>query len=112
MTGVGKIDNIFADQGLTGGQHTVDNMDGIKKTLEYMQSQEDGIVFTNLCDFDMLFGHRNNVEGYAQALREFDAQLPKLLDACREQDVMFITADHGCDPTTPSTDHSREYVAE
>lgn len=110
VTGVGKIDNIFADQGVTGGQHTTDNMDGVNITLEYMRSQENGIIFTNLCDFDMVFGHRNNVEGYAQALREFDARLPELLEATRPADILFITADHGCDPTTPSTDHSREYV--
>lgn len=110
VTGVGKIDNIFADQGITGGQHTIDNMDGVDKTLEYMREQERGIIFTNLCDFDMLYGHRNNVEGYAQALRAFDARIPELIRTCRATDLLLITADHGCDPTTPSTDHSREYV--
>lgn len=110
VTGIGKIDNIFADRGITGGQHTVDNMDGVAKTLAYLAEQANGIIFTNLCDFDMLFGHRNNVDGYAQALREFDARVPELLDACRPTDLLLITADHGCDPTTPSTDHSREYV--
>jgi phosphopentomutase len=110
VTGVGKIDNIFADQGITGGEHTVDNVDGVNKTLEYMRKQDRGIIFTNLCDFDMLYGHRNNIEGYAQALQEFDARIPELIRLCRTTDLLLITADHGCDPTTPSTDHSREYV--
>lgn len=110
VTFVGKIDNIFADQGLTGGSHTTRDMDGVDATLEYIKSQESGIILTNLCGFDMLYGHRNNVEGYAQALRDFDARLPELLEAVREQDMLVITADHGCDPTTSSTDHSREYV--
>jgi phosphopentomutase len=110
VTGVGKIDNIFADQGVTGGQHTISNTDGVNKTLEYMRSQDNGILFTNLGDFDTLYGHRNDVAGYAQALREFDARVPELMAAARETDLLVITADHGCDPTTPSTDHSREYV--
>lgn len=110
VTGVGKIDNIFADQGITGGRHTADNMDGVDATLEYMRSQENGIILTNLCDFDMIYGHRNNVEGYAQALRDFDARIPEFLEASRDTDMLVFTADHGCDPTTPSTDHSREYV--
>jgi phosphopentomutase len=110
VTGVGKIDNIFADQGITGGAHTSNNMDGVDKTLDYMRSQANGIILTNLCDFDMLFGHRNDVEGYAQALRDFDARLPDVLEAVRDIDALVITADHGCDPTTASTDHSREYV--
>ena len=110
VIGVGKIDNIFADQGLTGGNHTTNDMAGVDATLEYMRTQKNGIIFTNLCDFDMLYGHRNNVEGYAQALRDFDSRVPELLRAVRENDMLVITADHGCDPTTPSTDHSREYV--
>ena len=110
VTFVGKIDNIFANQGLTGGKHTTHDMAGVDATLEYMHSQKNGIILTNLCDFDMLYGHRNNVEGYAQALRDFDARIPELLDALGEHDMLVITADHGCDPTTPSTDHSREYV--
>lgn len=110
VTGVGKIDNIFADQGLTGGNHTTNDMAGVDATLEFMRTQQKGIIFTNLCDFDMLYGHRNNVEGYAQALRDFDARVPELLQAAREHDMLMITADHGCDPTTQSTDHSREYV--
>ncbi len=110
VTFVGKIDNIFANRGVTGGTHTTDDMAGVDATLEYMRSQTNGIIFTNLCDFDMLYGHRNNVAGYAQALRDADARLPELLAASRAGDLLIITADHGCDPTTPSTDHSREYV--
>ncbi len=110
VTFVGKIDNIFANRGFTGGTHTTGDMAGVDETLEYMRSQSDGIIFTNLCDFDMLYGHRNNVEGYAQALRDVDARLPELLAASRVSDLLIMTADHGCDPTTPSTDHSREYV--
>ena len=110
MTFVGKIDNIFANQGVTGGTHTTNDMAGVDATLQYMRSQAGGIIFTNLCDFDMLYGHRNDVEGYAQALRNVDARIPELLAAARPDDLLIITADHGCDPTTPSTDHSREYV--
>lgn len=110
VTFVGKIDNIFANQGVTGGTHTTNDMAGVDATLQYMCSQANGIIFTNLCDFDMLYGHRNDVEGYAQALRNVDARIPELLAASRPDDLLMITADHGCDPTTPSTDHSREYV--
>ncbi len=110
VTGVGKIDNIFADQGLTGGNHTTNDQAGIEATLEFMNTQENGIIFSNLCDFDMLYGHRNNPEGYAQNLRDFDARLPGILDMLHDDDMLVITADHGCDPTTASTDHSREYV--
>jgi phosphopentomutase len=110
VTFVGKIDNIFADQGLTGGKHTTHDMMGVDATVHYMRTQENGIILTNLCDCDMLYGHRNNVVGYAQALQDFDVRLPELLEATRERDMLVITADHGCDPTTISTDHSREYV--
>ena len=85
-------------------------MNGVDVTLKYMKKQNRGIVFTNLVDFDMLFGHRNNVEGYKQAIEEFDKRLPEIKAAMREDDLLIISADHGCDPTTPSTDHSREYV--
>ncbi len=107
---VGKIDNIFANQGLTGGNHTTNDMAGVDATVDYLRTQENGILLTNLCDFDMIYGHRNNVEGYAQNLRDFDARMPEILDAVRPKDMLVITADHGCDPTTSSTDHSREYV--
>jgi phosphopentomutase len=107
---VGKIEDIFSKKGITQAEHTKSNMNGIDVTLDYMKKQNKGIIFTNLVDFDMLFGHRNNVEGYKQALEEFDKRLPEILSALREDDLLIITADHGCDPTTPSTDHSREHV--
>lgn len=107
---VGKIEDIFSKRGITHAVHTHDNLDGISKTLEYINEDFEGILFTNLVDFDMLYGHRNNAEGYAKALVEFDQSLPKILEALKEEDILFIAADHGCDPTTESTDHSREYV--
>jgi phosphopentomutase len=108
--GVGKIHDIFCGRGLTGYVKIQDNADGMRKTMEAMDRHEEGLIFTNLVDFDMLYGHRNDVEGYARALEEFDAQLRELLDRMSPNDLLLITADHGCDPTTPSTDHSREYV--
>ncbi len=110
VAGVGKISDIFAGQGLTKAVHTVSNMDSIDKTLAYMKEIKSGLIFTNLVDFDMLFGHRNNIEGYAKALREFDERLPEIMSAMTNDDLLLITADHGCDPATLSTDHSREYV--
>ncbi|MCB0047489.1 MAG: phosphopentomutase [Caldilineaceae bacterium] len=108
---VGKIEDIFAGQGITHAVHTQDNMDGVDQTLIAMREQtEPGLIFTNLVDFDAKFGHRNNPQGYADCLAEFDARLPELVTALREDDLLVITADHGNDPTTPSTDHSREYV--
>lgn len=107
---VGKIKDIFAGKGITDAVHIHNNMDGVDKTLDYMKQSFDGLLFTNLVDFDMLYGHRNNVEGYAKALSEFDARVPELLSVMDENDILMLTADHGCDPTTPSTDHSREYV--
>ncbi|RME71529.1 MAG: phosphopentomutase [Chloroflexi bacterium] len=108
---VGKIEDIFAGQGITDAVHTQDNMDGVDKTLEAIrQRRERGMIFTNLVDFDAKFGHRNNPRGYADALEAFDRRLPELLDALAEDDLLVITADHGNDPTTPSTDHAREYV--
>ncbi len=110
VVGVGKIWDIFAGQGITKSFHTQGNMDGIDKTLEAMDILERGLVFTNLVDYDMLYGHRNDPEGYAKALEDFDMRLPEILSKLGENDVLIITADHGCDPTTESTDHSREYV--
>ncbi len=110
VAGVGKIGDIFAERGLTKNVHTVSNDDGIDKTLAFMKEVQNGLIFTNLVDFDMLYGHRNNVNGYADALKGFDERLPEILQAMNEQDLLLITADHGCDPTTSSTDHSREYV--
>ena len=107
---VGKIIDIFAGKGITDFVRTVDNEDGINKTLEYMERDFEGLCFTNLVDYDMLYGHRNDVDGYAKALTYFDERLPELLGHLREDDILMITADHGCDPSTPSTDHSREYT--
>lgn len=107
---VGKIIDIFAEKGITEYVRIAGNDDGIDKTLAYMKKDFEGLCFTNLVDYDMLYGHRNDVDGYAKALTHFDKRLPELLDALREEDVLMITADHGCDPSTPSTDHSREYT--
>lgn len=107
---VGKIEDIFSKKGITDAVHTKNNMEGVDRTLEYMKEDFGGIVFTNLVDFDMMYGHRNNVEGYGKALMDFDARIPEILKELKEEDLLVITADHGCDPTTPSTDHSREYV--
>jgi phosphopentomutase len=107
---VGKIEDIFCGQGITHSIHTHGNMDGFDRTIEYMEEDFSGLIFTNLVDFDMLYGHRNDVEGYGKALMEFDARLPELLDKMNDEDLLMITADHGCDPTTKGTDHSREYV--
>jgi len=107
---VGKIKDIFSNQGITHSVHTHDNMDGVDQTIKYLKEEFEGIVFANLVDFDMIYGHRNNVEGYANALIQFDNRLPEILWELKPDDLLIITADHGCDPTTESTDHSREYV--
>lgn len=107
---VGKIEDIFSGKGVTEAVHIKNNMDGVDKTLEYMKNGKNGFIFTNLVDFDMLFGHRNDVKGYANALIEFDKRLPEIISLLGQDDVLIITADHGCDPTTASTDHSREYI--
>ena len=107
---VGKIEDIFAGSGITDAVHTVSNLDGVDKTLDYMKNSEKGLIFTNLVDFDSLYGHRNNYLGYAKALAEFDTKLKDIMGEMRDNDILMITADHGCDPTTKSTDHSREYV--
>ncbi|MGL4791344.1 MAG: phosphopentomutase [Anaerotignaceae bacterium] len=110
VAAVGKIEDIFQNQGITKSNHTTNNADGINVTMDYIKEDFSGIVFTNLVDYDMLYGHRNDVVGYAKALEAFDKKLPEILEALKEEDILFITADHGCDPTTASTDHSREYV--
>jgi len=110
VAGVGKIEDIFAGTGLTKVNHTKDNDSGITATIEYIKEDFDGLVFSNLVDFDMLYGHRNDVEGYARALEALDSRIPEILDAMRGGDIIIFTADHGCDPTTGSTDHSREYI--
>ncbi|MDO9557815.1 MAG: phosphopentomutase [Coriobacteriia bacterium] len=108
--GVGKIGDIFGWQGITSSPHVTDNMDGFSKLVEEVSRDEQGFVFANLVDFDMLWGHRNDADGYARSLEEVDARMPELLEAMAEGDLLIVTADHGCDPTMPSTDHSREYT--
>lgn len=110
VMGVGKIEDIFAYRGLTQSNHTGNNMASVDAILEFMTSDAEGLIFANLVDFDMLYGHRNNPRGYADALEEFDTRLPEIQMALRNVDVLMITADHGNDPTTSSTDHSRERV--
>lgn len=108
---VGKINDIFASRGVTDHRGiNKNNADGMEKTLELQKEDFNGLCFVNLVDFDMLFGHRNDVDGYAKALTEFDGYLGRFLENMRIDDVLIITADHGCDPSTPSTDHSREYI--
>lgn len=106
----GKIDHIFADRGITASHHCTTNQEAMAAALAYTQGHTSGIIIANLVEFDTAYGHRNDAEGYAEALAAFDASLPGLLSAMRPADILFLTADHGCDPTTPSTDHSREYV--
>lgn len=107
---VGKIGDIYAGKGITRSIHTGNNREGIGAIIAAVASGEGSLIFANLVDFDMLYGHRNDPQGYASALREFDCALSAIIDALGERDVLFITADHGCDPTTPGTDHTREYV--
>lgn len=107
---VGKIEDIFNNIGITDSVHTTNNADGIEQTINYLKEDFEGIIFTNLVDYDMLYGHRNDVKGFAQALEYFDSKLPEIINNLKDDDILFITADHGCDPTTLSTDHSREYV--
>ncbi|MGA2132372.1 MAG: phosphopentomutase [Bryobacteraceae bacterium] len=107
---VGKIFDVFLGRGIRDYSKTKNNADGMAHTLEAMQAADAGLIFVNLVDFDQQYGHRNDVEGYAAALEQFDAWLPQLYAEERESDLAILTADHGCDPTTPSTDHSREYV--
>lgn len=108
---VGKIKDIFAGRGITEYVYTKGNAEGIDRTLEYMKRDFEGLCFVNLVDYDMLYGHRNDVEGYATALTSFDRRLPELLGLLRDEDILMITADHGCDPGyTVSTDHSREHT--
>jgi len=108
--GVGKIGDIFAWQGVTSSPHVTDNMDGFSKLLDEVRRPEQGFVFCNLVDFDMLWGHRNDAESYARGLEAVDSRMNELLDAMVDGDLLIVTADHGCDPTTPSSDHSREYT--
>ncbi len=111
VIGVGKINDIFAGSGITEYVYTSSNTDGIGKTLQYLDKEFNGLCFINLVDFDMVYGHRNDVDGYAKALVEFDKSLPQIISRLKEEDLLIITADHGCDPGfTKSTDHTREYI--
>lgn len=107
---IGKIEDLFSGRGITKAYHTQGNKDGIEKTIEQIKQDSQGLIFTNLVDFDMLYGHRNNIEGYAEALEYFDSKLPEIMGNMKDTDMLIITADHGNDPSTPSTDHSREYI--
>lgn len=108
---VGKIKDIFAGKGITEAVYTKGNEEGIERTLEYLDKEFEGLCFINLVDFDMVYGHRNDVDGYAKALSYFDKKLPQIMSKLKDEDLLMITADHGCDPGyTQSTDHSREYT--
>ena len=110
VVSVGKIQDLFAARGITRALHTVSDDDGMDKIEQQMREVDRGLIFANLVDFDAQYGHRNDVEGYARNLERFDARLPAVLAELRPDDLLVVTADHGNDPTTPSTDHSREYV--
>lgn len=110
VASVGKIFDIFLGRGIREQQKTKSNADGMAKTIEAMEEMNRGLIFVNLVDFDQLYGHRNDMEGYARALEEVDRWLPSFEAKLKDDDLAILTADHGCDPTTPSTDHSREYV--
>jgi len=107
---IGKIEDLFAGRGVTHAVHTASDDEGMDRVAEQVDSLERGFVFTNLVDFDTQYGHRNDVAGYAANLERFDARLAALLPRLRDDDLLIVTADHGNDPTTPSTDHAREYV--
>ena len=108
---VGKINDIFAGKSITEFVYTSDNADGIEKTLQWMDRDFDGLCFTNLVDTDMIYGHRRDIDGYAKAISYFDSKLPEMISKLRDDDVIMITADHGCDPGyTKTTDHTREYI--
>lgn len=108
---IGKIEDIFNFRGISESYHSRNNTDGIKEIIKHSKRRDiNGLIFANLNDTDMLYGHRNDVNGYANALKEIDNAIPEIIDSLDSEDILLITADHGCDPTTPSTDHSREYV--
>jgi len=110
VIGIGKIGDIFAYRGITEAIHSAGNLDVIRQTVAAINTAGPGLIFSNLVDFDTLYGHRNDPKGFAFGLREFDERLPEIQEAMRLSDLLVITADHGVDPTTPSTDHSREKV--
>jgi phosphopentomutase len=108
---VGKIYDIFAGKSITEHVYTAGNAEGIERTLEYLDKDFEGLCFVNLVDYDMLYGHRRDVDGYAKALTAFDERLPEIMGKMREGDILMLTADHGCDPAyTATTDHTREYT--
>ncbi|MCK4665495.1 phosphopentomutase, partial [Candidatus Dependentiae bacterium] len=113
--GIGKIEDLYAGQGLTDAVHTKSNLEGIRKVIDVLKDVgeikvDEGLIFVNLVDFDMYWGHRNDVKAYADGLMELDSLIPEVIQSMKDSDMLFFTADHGCDPTTPSTDHTREYV--
>lgn len=110
VIGIGKINDIFAGKGITATIKTSNNEEGIERIVDHLSKDFEGLCFTNLVDFDMLYGHRNDIDGYAKALTYFDNHLPRIIGEMKEDDILMITADHGCDPGTDSTDHSREYT--
>ena len=110
VSAVGKICDLFAGRGVSRSTTTVDNTDGMDKTLAELTALDKGLLMVNLIDFDMAYGHRNDVAGFGRALEDFDAWLPQLYEQMQQEDLLVISADHGCDPTTPGTDHTREYV--
>jgi len=110
VQGIGKVSDIFCDRGFTGSCATKNNQDGMDRTLEALAKLSCGLVFTNLIDFDMCYGHRLDAEGFGRAMEDFDRRLPELMSVMGPRDLLVVTADHGCDPTSPGTDHSREYV--
>jgi len=107
---IGKIEDIFNGKGITDAVHTTDNMDGIDKTIEYIQKESKGIIFTNLVDFDSKYGHRRDPKGYKEALEKFDSRIPEILNSMKDNDIIIFTADHGNDPTYQGSDHTREYI--
>jgi phosphopentomutase len=110
VIGIGKIEDLFVGRGISTSIHTGNNSDGMDKLEESIKRFKQGLIFINLVDFDMLWGHRNDASAFAGGLEDFDRRLPEILVLLTDEDILIITADHGCDPTTPSTDHSREYV--
>lgn len=107
---VGKIEDVFNRSGITKIDHSKNNPEGIEATVKFLSQDFDGLLFTNLVDYDMLYGHRNDPLGYGKALEFFDQNLPRILEQLKRDDILLITADHGCDPTTKGTDHTREYT--
>ncbi|MBR5714929.1 MAG: phosphopentomutase, partial [Clostridia bacterium] len=110
VVAIGKIEDIFCHRGITTVDHTKNNPDGIEATIRFIKEGRGDFIFTNLVDTDMLYGHRNDPDGYAAALEYFDSKLPEILSSMSDTDMLIITADHGCDPCFPGTDHTREYI--